>query len=122
MQVNNEQLAILADRFERMDKSHQAMCESFDAMRISFAKFESTPIDVAALKVTVAEQSKLLDRHSFIIKLCGMALMLCVGLIGWGWREGKELYRIDNSADRRLLMIEYKLNIPPTQIEGDKIK
>lgn len=122
MQVNNEQLAVLADRFERMDESHKQMRDSFDAMRISFAKFESTPAEVAALKLIVAEQSKTIDRHGFIIRLCGTALVLCGGLIGWGWREGKALYAVDNAADRRLLMIEYKLNIPPHQVEGDKTK
>lgn len=122
MQVNNEQLAVLADRFERMDESHKQMRDSFDMMRISFAKFESTPAELAALKVKVAEQEKLIDRHSFIIRLCGTALVLCLGLIGWGWREGKYLYAVDNAADRRLLLIEYKLNIPPQYVEGDKGK
>lgn len=120
MEVDAKQLAILADRFDRMTDEHKAMRESFDSMRLAFAKFESTPQELATLRALVDAQAKVIDRHSFVIKLCGFVLASCVGLIGWGWKEVKALYLADNAADRRLLLIEYKLNIPPVAVEGEK--
>lgn len=107
-------LAVLADRLERMTEEHKAMRESFDAFRISFAEFKNTPKDLANLKLQADAQGKVLDRHSFIIKLCGSVLVLCVGLLGWGWQEMKSAYKTDAITDRRLLLIEYRLNIPPS--------
>lgn len=120
MQINPQQIAVLADRLERMTDELKGVRVSVDDMRFQFAEFKATPAEVAALKLVVAEQAKLIDRHSLIIKLCGTILVCCVGLIGWGWREGKALYTSDAAADRRLLMIEYKLNIPQPTAEGDK--
>ncbi|URA06786.1 putative holin [Xanthomonas phage Langgrundblatt2] len=122
MQINPQQIAVLADRLERMTDELKGVRTSVDDMRFQFAEFKATPAEVAALKLVVAEQSKEISRNSFVIKLGGTVLMLCVGLIGWGWKEAKGLYSADNAADRRLLMIEYKLNIPPPAAEGDKDK
>lgn len=120
MHVDAQQLAILADRFERMDESHKAMAASFDAMRLSFAKFESTPAEVAALRAKLDTQAKEIDRHSLIIKLGGFVLAACVGLIGWGWKEYSTLKAYDVQADRRLYLIEFKLGLPPQPVEGPR--
>lgn len=120
MHVDQQQVAVLVDRVNTLVTDSKEMRTSLENIRISLAKFEQVPAEMAALRVQVEAQAKVLDRHSFIIKLCGTVLVCCVGLIGWGWREGKSLYTADSAADRRLLMIEYKLNIPPPTAEGDK--
>lgn len=120
MQINPQQIAVLADRLERMTDELKGVRTSVDDMRLQFAEFKATPVEVAALKVAVAEQGKTISQHGFVIKLCGIVLLSCVGLIGWGWREGKSLYTADNAADRRLLILEYKLGIPQPVAEGDK--
>lgn len=115
MQVNPQQVAVLVDRVETLITDSKEMRNSLENIRISLAKIEQVPAEVALLRAQVEAQAKVIDRHSFIIKLCGTVLLTCVGLIGWGWREGKALYAADVAADRRFLMIEYKLNItPPT--------
>ena len=113
MQVNPQQVAVLIDRVETLVTDSKEMRSQLENIRISLARIEHVPAEIAALRVQVEAQAKVIDRHSFIIKLCGTVLLTCVGLIGWGWREGKALYAADVAVDRRLLMIEYKLNIPP---------
>lgn len=120
MQVNPQQVAVLVDRVETLVTDSKEMRSQLENIRISLAKIEQVPADVAALKVQVESQAKVIEQHKFIVKLMGTVLACCVGLIGWGWREGKSLYSTDAAADRRLLLIEYKLNIPPPVAEGDK--
>lgn len=118
MHIDAQQIAVLADRFERMDESHKAMMASFDAMRLTFARFENTPAEVAALRVQVDAQSRQIEKHSLIIKLGGFILASCIGLIGWGWREYSTLKSYDMQADRRLYLVEFKLGLPPPPVEG----
>lgn len=120
MDVNPQQVAVLIDRVERLMPEMQRIGIKLDELCVSFAKFDNIPGEVVKLRQKVDEQSQTLGKHSLIIKLCGTVLCMCVGLIGWGWSEGKALYSADAAADRRLLMIEYKLNIPPPVAEGDK--
>lgn len=120
MQVNPQQVAVLVDRVETLLTDSKEMRTSLENIRISLAKIEQVPSEVAALRLQVEAQAKVIDQHKFIVKLMGTVLLTCVGLIGWGWREGKSLYASDAIADRRLMLIEYKLNIPPPNPEGDK--
>ncbi len=113
MQVNPQQVAVLVDRVETLVTDSKEMRTSLENIRISLAKIEQVPAEVAALRTQVETQAKTIDQHKLIVRLMGTVLLTCVGLIGWGWREGKALYSTDQAADRRLLLIEYKLNIPP---------
>ncbi|URA06933.1 putative holin [Xanthomonas phage Pfeifenkraut] len=120
MHVDQQQVAVLVDRVNTLVTDSKEMRQSLENIRISLAKIEQVPAELAALRIQVEAQAKVIDQHKFIVKLMGTVLLTCVGLIGWGWREGKALYATDAAADRRLLMIEYKLNIPPPAAEGDK--
>lgn len=120
MQVNAQQVAVLVDRVETLVTDSKEMRSQLENIRISLAKIETVPAEVAALRAQVETQGKIIDRHNFIIKLCGTVLIACVGLIGWGWREGKSLYAADAAADRRLMQIEFKLGIPQPVAEGGK--
>lgn len=120
MQVNPQQVAVLVDRVETLLTDSKEMRSQLENIRISLARIENLPLQLAGLTATVNAQAKTLETHSLILKLCGVVLLSCVGLIGWGWREGKALYATDTAADRRLLLIEYKLGLGSPVAEGEK--
>lgn len=120
MHVDQQQVAVLVDRVNTLVTDSKEMRNQLENIRISLAKIEQVPAEVAALRLQVEAQSKVIDQHKFIVKLMGTVLLTCVGLIGWGWREGKSLYASHAIADRRLMLIEYKLNIPQPNPGGDK--
>lgn len=65
---------------------------------------------------TIADEAKRkADFHGAVLKGAWTVLIVCLGLIGWGWKEGKSLYEVDRAADRRLILIEYKLGITPAE-------
>lgn len=120
MQVSPETVAVLVDRVDTLVNDSKAMRSQLEDIRVSFAKLESMPREIADLKAKNESQARTIEQHKLIFKLMGAVLLACVGLIGWGWREGKSLYATDVAADRRLLLLEYKLGIPQPVPEGEK--
>lgn len=134
MQIDTTQVAVLAERVDRMLADYQEL-------RGLIMSQSAVLGNVSVMQTTIAEHDRKLDRafnairdnsgkiaelekqsniNSWTWRLTGAVLVCCVGLIGWGWREGKTLYVTDATLDRRTLLIEYKLGIRHVVPEGEK--
>lgn len=98
----------LIERMNYMASSQRELRRSVEAMRADIAEC-GTAEEMAELRKAVANQAIIIARHDFIMRLCGATLIACIGLVGWVWNEGKNLYADVNRQERRTDMMEYKL-------------
>lgn len=133
-QIDAAQVAVLAERVDRVLVNYDELRGLILAQNAQLSQVpliaqqlaeSNAKIDriFATLKNhgdRLATLEKSMDRHQFIIRLTAAILMASVGLIGWGWRQGVQLYSTDAALDRRLLFIEYKLGAAAPQVEGGK--
>lgn len=91
----------------------QAQISEFnDKFNRAFASIRQTGEHLTSLDRTVGV-------HSWTWKITGSVLIVCVGLVGWGWRQMEASKDRDAAIDRRTILIEYKLGIQPPTAEGE---
>lgn len=120
MQIDSQKVAVLIDRVEQLMTRTDTINSGIQDLRVQFAKIEDLPGRLLLLERKAEAYGKLIDRHNFILRVCGTLLLVSIGLIGWGWREGKTLYAADAMLDRRIMQTEFKLGITQPVPEGGK--
>lgn len=98
----------LVERINYLATTQRDMRRVVEAMRDDLAE-QVDPKEMAELRKAVANQAIIIARHDFIVRLCGLTLVACLGLVGWVWNEGKNLYADVNRQERRTDILEYKL-------------
>lgn len=88
------------------------MIEFNEKFNRAFTAIRQTGEHVAGIDRTVGI-------HGWTWKITGAVLIMCCGLIGWGWNQLESSKARDSAMDRRTLLIEYKLGIAPAS-EGEK--
>lgn len=112
MNIDPGQVAVLIDQVGRLMTETTNVRTDIQHLRVEFARFETVPAQVTNLQSRVDSHTSQLSQLNFIVKLGAAVLLSCVGVIGWGWKEYSSLKARDDSMDRRLLLIEFKLGVP----------
>jgi hypothetical protein len=132
-QIDAAQVAVLADRVERM-------LADYGELRGMIIAQAATLVNLPVIQAQLTEHERKFERvfgavnkhesrislvekattvQAFTWRLTGAVLLCCVGLVGWGWKELERGKAADVALERRTMLIEYKLNIPPTTSSGD---
>lgn len=100
------------NRLEGIITAQSASIANFQVLQRDLQILEeqnkTTLAAIEAQALLTSAHSKVIERHSTVSRICAVAVMACLGLVGWGYNQIKKFEDADNELDRRVLIMEYE--------------
>uniref|UniRef100_A0AAU6W0H9 K(+)-stimulated pyrophosphate-energized sodium pump n=1 Tax=Pseudomonas phage Pavpe01 TaxID=3138545 RepID=A0AAU6W0H9_9VIRU len=123
--VTSPELAVLYERIGRVLDDYQELRGMVISQNAAIQQFAVIQKDISILDAKTdrlfkaisaqgdltSEHGAKLQTHSAIWKIVGTVALACTGLVGWSYSTIENLRAADNAADRRIMALEYKLDV-----------